>query len=74
MRRKEPAFFVTPKLTDIPAKSIAEFKVYFRPQMDNCFYGLQLECFLIFKSMRSFRLVNEDTFTPSWCLTPMVAG
>ncbi|KAJ3049787.1 hypothetical protein HK097_009215 [Rhizophlyctis rosea] len=45
-----------------------------RPRMDNSFYGAQLECFVYFKSMRNFRLVNEDTFTPPWCLTPMVAG
>ena len=24
--------------------------------------------------MRSFRLVNDDTFTPPWCLTPLVSG
>ena len=71
---QEPAFVVTPKLTDIPAKSTAEFRVHFRPQVDNSFYGAQLECYVSFKSMRSFRLVNEDTFTPSFCLTPMVAG
>ncbi|KAJ3030918.1 UNVERIFIED_CONTAM: hypothetical protein HDU68_007279 [Siphonaria sp. JEL0065] len=34
----------------------------------------RLECFVYFKSMRNFRLVNEDTFTPPWCLTPTVAG
>ncbi|KAJ3219527.1 hypothetical protein HDU67_000472 [Dinochytrium kinnereticum] len=44
------------------------------PKADNSFYGAQLECFVYFKSMRNFRLVNEDSFTPPWCLTPTVAG
>ena len=51
-----------------------EFKVFFRPTVDNEFYGKVLECYCYFKSMRNFRLVNEDTFTPPWCLTPKVAG
>ncbi|KAJ3335278.1 hypothetical protein HDU91_002257, partial [Kappamyces sp. JEL0680] len=70
----EPLFSVTPKLADIPSKSAVEFKVQFRPRVDNEFYGKQLECFCYFKSMRNFRLVNEDTFTPPWCLTVEVAG
>jgi hypothetical protein len=74
MISEELAFTVTPKITDIPAKSVAEFKIHFRPQIDNSFYGAQLECYLFYKSMRSFRLVQEETFTPSWCLTPTVAG
>jgi hypothetical protein len=48
--------------------------VHFRPTIENSFYGAQLECFVYFKSMRSFRLVNDDTFTPPWCLTPLVSG
>ncbi|KAJ2994628.1 hypothetical protein HDV02_001454 [Globomyces sp. JEL0801] len=70
----EPLFLVTPKVADIPSKSIGEFKVQFRPKVDSEFYGKQLECFCYFKSMRNFRLVNQDTFTPPWCLTPKVAG
>ncbi|OAJ44042.1 hypothetical protein BDEG_27330 [Batrachochytrium dendrobatidis JEL423] len=71
---EEPTFSVTPKVADILAKSTMQFKVNFRPTVDNSFYGAQLECFVYYKSMRNFRLVNEDTFTPSWCLTPTVAG
>ncbi|KAJ3320632.1 hypothetical protein HDV06_005150 [Boothiomyces sp. JEL0866] len=72
--KDECLFMVTPKTADIPSKSIAEFKVQFRPKVDSEFYGKQLECFVYYKSMRNFRLVNEDTFTPPWCLTPVVAG
>ncbi|KAI9319548.1 hypothetical protein BDR26DRAFT_905030 [Obelidium mucronatum] len=70
----EPIFSVSPSIADIPSKSSMEFRVHFRPKTDNSFYGQQLECFVYFKSMRNFRLVNEDTFTPPWCLTPTVAG
>ncbi|KAI9141425.1 hypothetical protein BKA69DRAFT_1166792 [Paraphysoderma sedebokerense] len=71
----EPSvFFVTPKDSDIQPKSVAEFRVIFRPTADNAFYGNELECFAHFKSMRNFRLVNEGTFTPPWCLTLQVAG
>ncbi|KAI8923507.1 hypothetical protein BC831DRAFT_417141 [Entophlyctis helioformis] len=70
----EPVFTVTPKVADILAKGTMEFRVNFRPKVDNSFYGAQLECFVYFKSMRNFRLVNEDTFTPPWCLTPTIAG
>ena len=70
----EALFNVSPRTADIPPKSIYEFRVQFRPKVDSEFYGKQLECFCYFKSMRNFRLVNEDTFTPPWCLTPEVAG
>lgn len=59
---------------DIPPKSIVEFKVDFRPMIDNSFFGSHLECYVYYKSMRSFRLVNDATFSPPWCLTTQVAG
>jgi cilia- and flagella-associated protein 65 len=70
----DSTFTVSPMTADIPPKSIFEFKVYFRPTIDNEFYGKVLECYCYFKSMRTFRLVNEDTFTPPWCLTPKLGG
>jgi hypothetical protein len=70
----DPLFSVSPKVADIAAKSTVEFKVFFRPTVENEFYGRSLECYCYYKSMRNFRLVNEDTFTPPWCLTPTVAG
>ncbi|KAI8823829.1 hypothetical protein BJ741DRAFT_634238 [Chytriomyces cf. hyalinus JEL632] len=71
---EETVFTVTPAIADIAPKSAIEFHVHFRPRTDNSFFGQQLECFVHFKSMRNFRLVNDDTFTPPWCLTPTVAG
>ncbi|KAI8834503.1 hypothetical protein BC829DRAFT_448428 [Chytridium lagenaria] len=70
----EAIFSVSPKSVDIQPKGVNEFRITFRPKADNAFYGAQLECFVYFKSMRNFRLVNEDIFTPPWCLTPTVAG
>jgi hypothetical protein len=70
----ESIFSVSPNVADIPSKSTVEFRVFFRPRVENEFYGKVLECYCYFKSMRNFRLVNEDTFTPPWCLTPRVAG
>jgi hypothetical protein len=70
----ELSFTVSPRTCDILPKSVMEFRVNFRPHLDNSFYGTQLECYVYFKSMRSFRLVNEDTFTPPFCTTLMLSG
>jgi hypothetical protein len=67
-------FTVTPEMCDIAPKTIAEFQVTFLPGIENAFYGKELECYVYYKSMRSFRLVNELTFTPPWCLTCHVLG
>ncbi|KAI8813741.1 hypothetical protein BJ742DRAFT_377453 [Cladochytrium replicatum] len=72
--KEESAFAVTPRVTDILPQSTFEFRIHFRPKTDNAFYGVQLECYVFFKSMRNFRLVNELTFTPPWCLTPTIVG
>ncbi|KAJ3020998.1 hypothetical protein HKX48_009403 [Thoreauomyces humboldtii] len=68
------AFSVSPAVSDILPRSTVDFRVSFRPNVDNSIYGVQLECFVYFKSMRNFRLVNQETFTPPWCLTPLVTG
>ncbi|KXS11891.1 hypothetical protein M427DRAFT_126202, partial [Gonapodya prolifera JEL478] len=67
-------FTVAPHSCDIKPLSTAEFRVSFRPNSENTFYHKELECFVYFKSMRNFRLVNEDTFTPSWCLILSLSG
>ncbi|KAI8912237.1 hypothetical protein DFJ77DRAFT_542027 [Powellomyces hirtus] len=71
---QESVFTVSPAVTDILPRTTVDFRVNFRPNVDNSIYGAQLECFVYFKSMRNFRLVNEETFTPPWCLTPLVTG
>lgn len=68
------AFGITPLMADIPADSVGEFCVQFKPQLDQTYYGQQIECYAYFKSMRNFRLVSEQSFTPPWCLTATLAG
>jgi hypothetical protein len=67
-------FSVTPKTATILPKSSFQFKVNFKPNMENKFYSTELECYCYYKSMRNFRMVSEQTLTPSWCLTPKIMG
>lgn len=69
-----PVFTVSPQTQDVLPKSVVEFQVNFQPDIDNSFFGVELECYAFFKTMRSFRLVNEETFTPPWCLTMHASG
>ncbi|RKP21000.1 hypothetical protein ROZALSC1DRAFT_27569, partial [Rozella allomycis CSF55] len=67
-------FFIQPDTADINAKSSYEFRVSFRPSDDDRFYGQHIDGYACFKSMRSFRLVNEETFTPPIHLSPYISG
>lgn len=40
----------------------------------NQFYGAELECFAYYKSLRDYRLVEDNTHSPPWCLTLTCAG
>ena len=51
-------------MCDVPAHSSAVFRVQFRPTDDQTYYSQNLECFVSFKSMRTFRLVGEDNPNP----------
>ena len=65
---------VTPLQTDILPKSSATFKVQFRPNADGQYYAQTLEAFCSFKSMRTFRLVTEESFALPWCLSLSACG
>eukprot|EP00163_Fabomonas_tropica_P000177 TRINITY_DN10121_c0_g1_i2.p1 TRINITY_DN10121_c0_g1~~TRINITY_DN10121_c0_g1_i2.p1 ORF type:complete len:1868 (-),score=465.54 TRINITY_DN10121_c0_g1_i2:72-5675(-) len=67
-------FIVLPRVADIPANGSYTFRVAFRPQLDNFYFGAQLECFVTHKANRSFRLINYETFVPPFCLTLPVFG
>jgi len=74
-RDKEgPTFAVSPMSVDILPNSAASFSVSFRPKSDQHYYCQRLECVASFKSMRSFRLVNEDNMTPPWTLALAAHG
>lgn len=68
------AFQVFPESSDIAAGDTAEFRVAFQPTQSNTYYFAELEGYVAFKSNRTFRLVNVDTFTPPWCVTAKVCG
>ena len=42
--------------------------------MPNQFYGAELECFVYYKSLRDYRLVEDSTFCPPWCVTVSCTG
>lgn len=70
----QQVFQVYPEITDIGAGETAEFRVAFQPTQINTYYFAELEGFVSFKSNRTFRLVNVDTFTPPWCVVTKVCG
>ena len=71
---EQPAFEVSPLTCDINPGQSAPFKIVFKPhQTDRNFVG-ELEALVFFKNQRTFRLVNDATLTPPWCLTFNVCG
>eukprot|EP00644_Phytophthora_capsici_P011475 jgi/Phyca11/118912/e_gw1.37.113.1 len=70
----QSVFQVFPAISDIAAGATAEFRVAFQPSRVNSYYFAELEGFASFKSNRTFRLVNVDTFTPPWCLVAKTFG
>ncbi|ETP50700.1 hypothetical protein F442_04050 [Phytophthora nicotianae P10297] len=70
----QSVFQVFPPTSDIAAGATAEFRVAFQPSRVNTYYFAELEAFASFKSNRTFRLVNVDTFTPPWCLVAKASG
>ena len=63
-----------PESADLRPGQAQQFRVSFRPSKDNTYYSRQLECFAYVKSMRSFRLVTEENFTPPWTSTIWAHG
>ncbi|KAF1334775.1 Coiled-coil domain-containing protein, partial [Globisporangium splendens] len=67
-------FQIFPESSDIGAGGTCEFRIAFQPTQVNAYYFAELEGFVSFKSNRTFRLVNVETFTPPWCLVSNVCG
>lgn len=63
------AFDVTPRSVDINPGQTASFEVTFIPKQSNRNYTCELEAFVFFKNQRTFRLVNDYSLTPPFCLT-----
>lgn len=68
------AFEVDPPVADINAGKSMSFRVYFRPKQSNRNFVSELEAFVFFKNQRTFRLVNDATMSPPWCLTMSCSG
>lgn len=74
-RNGRSCFEVFPQQQDIFPGATATFKVMFRPEFEAQYYAKLLECFVFFKSMRSFRLVSsERQFVPPWCIPLHCSG
>jgi hypothetical protein len=67
-------FEVVPNSADISPGETYTFRVVFRPSQDDFYYNQEIEAYVYFKSNRNFRLVNDDTLVPPWCLTCRVFG
>lgn len=67
-------FFVTPASIDIPPLKTASFRVTFKPDAPNVFYGTELECYCSYKSLRDYRLVEGITHAPPFCVTLTATG
>lgn len=59
---------VEPQSQDVPSMGSAIFRITCAPNAPAQTFGSYLECYVNYKTMRSFRLVNEDVFTPPHCL------
>ncbi|ESO88046.1 hypothetical protein LOTGIDRAFT_219687 [Lottia gigantea] len=62
-------FSVFPNTLDIPPLKSCSFRISFKPVTPNQFYGSELECYVYYKSLRDYRLVEDNTHCPPWCLT-----
>ena len=40
----------------------------------NKLFGAELECYVYYKSLRDYRLVEDTTHCPPWCLTLTCKG
>lgn len=74
MKDAKGIFCVSPEECDILPLKTASFRVTFRPNAANQFFSADLECYAFYKSMRDYRLVEDTTLCPPWCLTLNATG
>ncbi|XP_041477861.1 LOW QUALITY PROTEIN: cilia- and flagella-associated protein 65-like [Lytechinus variegatus] len=67
-------YSISPVSSDIPPLKMTSFRVTFKPNAPNQFFGAELEGYAFYKSMRDYRLVQDETFCPPWCLTVAAVG
>ncbi|KAL9957579.1 hypothetical protein ACROYT_G034498 [Oculina patagonica] len=74
MKDTKGIFSVSPEECDILPLKTASFRVTFRPNAANQFFSADLECYTFYKSMRDYRLVEDTTLCPPWCLSLNTTG
>ncbi|XP_071792552.1 cilia- and flagella-associated protein 65-like [Asterias amurensis] len=74
MTNESHVYSITPVTCDIPPLKMTSFRVTFKPGVPNQFFAAELEGFAFYKSMRDYRLVQDETFSPPWCLTVSTVG
>ncbi|XP_064646085.1 cilia- and flagella-associated protein 65-like isoform X2 [Lineus longissimus] len=67
-------FSVLPATMDLPPLKTSSFRITFKPGAPNKFYGSELECYAFYKSMRDYRLVEDTSHFPPWCVTVKCSG
>lgn len=67
-------FVCEPNVADCNAHSSVKFNITFIPNQVDVNYFLELEAYVYYKNQRTFRLVNDPTMTPPWCLTTKLIG
>eukprot|EP01034_Spumella_vulgaris_P021431 gene21431-27461_t len=68
------AFSVFPLTAEINPGKSASFEVTFVPKQSNRNFICELEAYVYFKNQRTFRLVNDHSMTPPWCLKVASVG
>lgn len=74
MKDAKGIFSVSPEECDILPLKTASFRLTFRPNAGNQFFSADLECYAFYKSMRDYRLVEDSTLCPPWCLSLSATG
>ncbi|CAB4001244.1 Hypothetical predicted protein, partial [Paramuricea clavata] len=67
-------FEISPESVDILPLKTASFILTFKPDRENQFYGCEIECFVSYKCARDYRLVEDKTLSPPWCVTVYCSG
>ncbi|KAK3742184.1 hypothetical protein QZH41_012071, partial [Actinostola sp. cb2023] len=74
MKDTKGIFSVFPESCDVIPLRTASFQVTFRPDASNQFFSAELECYVFYKSTRDYRLIEDNSFCPPWCLTLNTSG
>lgn len=70
----DKTFTVSPAVIDVPPLKSCTFHVTFKPNAPNQLFGAELECYTYYKSLRDYKLVEDTTHSPPWCLTLNCTG